>query len=98
MTAQYYLRSLAQDDLESIWLYTVEHWGVTQADTYLEALIKRFEWLVENAKMGKPRDDVKNGYYCFPEGAHLIFYTPKDNQVDIIGIPHQRMDIVEYLR
>jgi len=94
---QYHLRSLAQDDLESIWLYTVEHWGVEQADTYLESLINRFEWLAENATMGKQRDDVKKGYYCFPEGAHLIFYTLKNNQVDIIGIPHQRMDIVEYL-
>ncbi|OUS15159.1 plasmid stabilization protein [Gammaproteobacteria bacterium 50_400_T64] len=97
MTAHYHLRSLAQDDLESIWLHTVEHWGVAQADTYLEALINRFEWLAENAKMGKPRDDIKKGYYCFPEGMHLIFYTLKDKQVDILGIPHQRIDIVEYL-
>jgi len=97
MTVQYHLRSLAQDDLESIWLYTVEHWGVEQADTYLDALINRFEWLAENANIGKQRDDVKKGYYCFPEGMHLIFYTLKNNQVDIIGIPHQRMDIVEYL-
>jgi len=94
---QYHLRSLAQDDLESIWLYTVTHWGVEQAGTYLEALIKRFEWLAENAKMGKPRSDIKEDYYCFPEGAHLIFYTLKNNQVDIIGVPLQRMDIVEYL-
>jgi len=69
----------------------------TLADTYLDALIKRFEWLAENAKMGKSRDDVKKGHYCFPEGAHLVFYTLKNKQVDIIGIPHQRMDIVEYL-
>jgi len=47
--------------------------------------------------MGKPRDDVKEGYYCFPEGMHLIFYTLKNKQVDIIGIPYQQMDIVEYL-
>jgi len=47
--------------------------------------------------MGKSRDDVKKGYYCFPEGMHLVFYTLKNKQVDIIGIPHQRMDIVEYL-
>lgn len=97
MTTQYRLRSLAQDDLESIWLYTQKQWGVTQADTYLGALIKRFEWLVENALLGKPRDDVKEGYYCFPEGMHLIFYILSNNQVEIIGIPHQSMDIVEYL-
>lgn len=97
MTTQYHLRSLAQDDLESIWFYTYEEWGKTQADTYLEALIGRFEWLVDNASSGKPRDDVKQGYYCFPEGMHLIFYVLNNNHVEIIGIPHQRMDVVEYL-
>jgi len=92
MTAQYRLRSFAQDDLESIWLYTYEQWGVTQADAHLEVLTKRFDWLAENAKMGKPRNDVKKEYYYFPEGMHLIFYILKYNQVEIIGIPHQRMD------
>ena len=97
MTPTYNLRSLAQDDLESIWLYTYQQWGVTQADTYLAALIKRFDCLAENPTMGKPRDDVKPGYYRFPEGLHLIFYTLKDTHIEIIGIPHQRMDIDEYM-
>jgi toxin ParE1/3/4 len=74
MTAAYNLRSLAQDNLESIWFYTYQQWGVTQADTYLTALIKRFNWLAENPTTGKPRNDVKQGYYCFPEGMYLIFY------------------------
>jgi len=29
MTTQYRLRSVAQEDLESIWLYTHKQWGVT---------------------------------------------------------------------
>lgn len=94
MTQAYRLRSLAQDDLESIWLYTYEQWGVSQADTSLNTLINRFEWLADNASLGKPRNDVKQGYYCFPEGMHLIFYILKGKQIEIIGIPHQRMDIV----
>jgi len=97
MTVKCHLRVLAQADLESIWLYTCEQWGVTQADTYLSALIQRFDWLAENPTLGKPRDDIKQGYFCFPEGMHLIFYMVKNKQVEIIGIPHQHMDIVEYL-
>jgi len=97
MTIKYRIRALAQADLESIWLYTCEEWGAAQADTYLESLIQRFEWLVENPALGKPRDDIKQGYFCFPEGMHLIFYILKNNHVEIIGIPHQRMDIIEYL-
>jgi len=97
MTSNYRIRSLAQADLESIWLYTMEQWGVEQANTYLEAIIQRFDWLVDNPLLGKQRDDIKEGYYCFPEGMHLVFYIIKDNQIEIIGIPHQSMDIVEYL-
>lgn len=102
MKVKYRIRSLAQADLESIWLYTCEEWNVTQADSYLDAIIQRFDWLADNPTLGKSRDDVKQGYYCFPEGLHLIFYVVneqgiKNNQIEIIGIPHQRMDIVEYL-
>jgi toxin ParE1/3/4 len=102
MTTSYRIRSLAQDDLEFIWLYTCEVWSVTQADSYLDAIIQRFDWLAENPTLGKARDDVKLGYFCFPEGMHLIFYVLngqglKNDQIEIIGVPHQRMDIVEHL-
>jgi len=40
---------------------------------------------------------LRKGTACIPEGAYLVFYTLKNNQVDIIGIWHQQMDIVEYL-
>jgi len=98
MTERYGIRALAQADLESIWLYTYEQWGLTQADIYLEMLLNRFDWLAKNPASGKPRNDIKQGYFCFPEGVHLIFYICNSTQVEIIGIPHQRMDIVEYLR
>lgn len=93
MTPSYSLRLLAQVDLEEIWLYTYEEWGVEQADTYLNLLFTRFTWLAENPLIGKKRDDIKTGYYCFPEGMHLVFYILNKNGIDIIGIPHQSMDV-----
>lgn len=97
MTANYQIRSLVQSALELIWFYTLEQWGVEQANAYLEATIKRFDWLAENPLLGKQREDIKEGYYCFPEGMHLVFYKISNDQVEIIGVPHQSMDIVEYL-
>jgi toxin ParE1/3/4 len=97
MTASYSIRKLAEDDLESIWLYTNDEWGIEQADKYIRLLISRFAWISENPLLGKKRDDVKPGYYCFPEGMHLIFYTCIKTGIDIIGIPHQSMDIVTHL-
>ena len=35
--------------------------------------------------------------YALSEGRHLIFYIMTDNTVDVIGIPHQSMDITGHL-
>lgn len=94
---RYTLRQLAESDLEQIWLYTLQEWGIKQADGYVLALISRFAWLSENPQIGKRRNDIMQGYYCFPEGSHVIFYTITSYGIDIIGIPHQRMDVVTHL-
>jgi len=94
MTASYTIRQLAENDLEQIWLYTFHEWGIEQADKYTHLLLSRFSWLSENPRLGKRRDDIKPDYYCFPEGRHLIFYTLTKSGIDIIGIPHQNMDII----
>jgi toxin ParE1/3/4 len=91
------LRELARDDLEEIWLYMLKHWRTSQADKYVRSILLCLEWLAANPDSGKSRDDVKAGYYCFPEGRHLIFYTFADGQVDVIGIPHQSMDVMGHL-
>ena len=97
MKPAYLVRQAVEAELERIWFYTFQEWGVEQADTYLGLLIARFAWLAENPHAGKPRDDVKPGYYSFPEGMHVVFYTIGEKEIDIIGIPHQSMDIISYL-
>ena len=96
MNAGYSLRQNAQEDLESIWLYSFQEWGVEQADSYIRTLLARFTWLAENPQLGQPRADVKPGYYAYPEGMHMVFYKTTRAGIDIIGIPHQNMDIVSH--
>lgn len=96
MTPTYSIRALARTDLEEIWVFTFEEWGLEQADKYLNSLFSRFEWLSRNPYTGKDRGDIKNGYYCIPEGMHLVFYTMTEYGIDIIGIPHQNMDVVSH--
>jgi toxin ParE1/3/4 len=40
---------------------------------------------------------VQPGYLCFPEGMHIVFYKIGKEGIDILGIPHQSMDVVRYL-
>lgn len=94
----YQLRKIAEKDLEDIWFYSFEMWGVEQADSYIRALVARFEWLSISQKSGRNRDDIKSGYYCFPEGEHVIFYKIDNGVLDIIGLPHHSQDVVSHLR
>ena len=96
MNPAYSIRALARVDLEEIWLFTFEEWGLEQADKYLNSLFSRFEWLSENPYTGKDRKDIKSGYYCFPEGMHLVFHTMTECGIDIIGIPHQDMNVTNH--
>jgi len=39
---------------------------------------------------------IKDGYYSYPQGSHVIFYLVREGGIDIIGIPHQRKDVMTY--
>jgi len=95
--ASYRLRALARDDLEAIWDYTVEQWGIKQAERYLDILFGCFDDLAANPQLGRPRDDVKPGYRSFPQGRHVVFYVIEPSGIEIIGIVHQRADVDRHL-
>lgn len=86
----------ARDDLKKIGRHTLKIWGREQRNTYLRNLDTRFSRLAQNPQLGKHRPDIQDGYYCFPQGSHLVFYILRDDGIDIIGIPHQNMDILNY--
>lgn len=96
MAAQFRITSRAKADLRNIWHYTRESWSEEQADSYIRELYKRFEWLALRPRNGRHRPDIAEGYYCFPQGRHLVFYLIHDGGIDIIGVPHKAMDIVNY--
>jgi toxin ParE1/3/4 len=50
--------------------------------------------LAENPELGKQRDEIGEGYYSFPQGHHVVFYLIDNGTIDIIGVPHKQMDIL----
>ena len=90
MTARFRITPRARQDLIDIGRYTAERRDSRQRDDYLRELDRRFSWL------GRHRPDVRTGYFSFRQGSHVIFYLIRDGCIDIIGIPHQRMDVVDY--
>jgi toxin ParE1/3/4 len=86
----------AEEDLINIGRYTMQQWGIEQRDKYLRELDGRFQWLADNPKLGKARLDIEEGYYCYLQGSHLIFYQIQSQCIDILGVPHKSMDLINY--
>ena len=92
----YRLSPLAESDLEDIWLYTVERWSVTQADSYHADIIEAIKKLASGERKGR-RVDVRDGYQKYTVGRHFVFFCLSDIDVDVIRILHQSMDVERHL-
>lgn len=90
------LRPLAEADLEEIWLYTFKRWSPEQADKYIYDLVDAIEHLARGDKIGRVCD-VRDGYFQYSVGSHIVFYRVTPDALDVTRILHQRMDIDRHL-
>ena len=49
----------ALQDLEEIWLYTLQNWSLEQADRYHGLIIKEIEFLATRPASGKNQDHLR---------------------------------------
>ncbi|MFD1558399.1 type II toxin-antitoxin system RelE/ParE family toxin [Paraburkholderia silviterrae] len=90
------LTPLAESDLEEIWHYTFSQWSMDQADSYHRDLISTIEALACGTKVGRICT-VRDGYWRYAAGSHVIFYREAAQTLDVIRILHQRMDVERHL-
>ncbi len=91
----YKISNEALNDLENIWLYTLETWSDEQADRYFNLILDEIEYLAKNPKSGKDYSHIRKGYLCSKIKSHLIFYkiNKKEKSIDVIRVLHQQMDL-----
>lgn len=97
MTPSFRVTPRAFEDLKNIGRYTLGQWGRQQRDAYLRGLDARFAWLAKQPMLGRQRDEIAPGYRSYRHESHIIFYLIRDGGIDIIGVPHQAMDIPRHL-
>lgn len=85
----------AAEDIESIWLYTLENWSKEQADRYVNLIFDEIEYIAQHPQAGKDVGHVIKNYRCSKVKSHLVFYKTIGTQetIEIIRILHERMDI-----
>ena len=92
MTGRFVLTPRAQTDLDEIWDYTVDRWGIYQAETYIRQLWNHIQTVADKPALGRECEEVRAGYRRYPSGSHVLFYRLTDFGIDIVRILHERMD------
>lgn len=88
----------AQDDLGAIWDYTVQQWGVDQAERYIRDIQDAIWELVAGTKPSQPIEDIRAGYRKALIGVHLLLFRVEDTGIiNIVRILHSRMDTERHL-
>jgi toxin ParE1/3/4 len=87
----YRLSPLAEQDLEEIWLYVAEDASPTTADRLIDAIVDRFDLLVEQPAVGRSRPEFGEGVRTFVVERYVIYYRV-DDEVLIARVLHGRRD------
>jgi len=98
MKNKYRISAKALEDIDKIWLYTLENWSLNQANNYYRLIYQEIDFIVEDFKSGKDIGEIKSGYRQFRVNSHLIIYQKaEDGIVEIVRVLHQMMDIPNQL-
>ena len=90
---KYRISQQAIDDLDKIWIYTLNKWSKEQADRYFDLIIAEIEFIADNYLIGKSAEQTRKNYRITKIKSHLIFYRKVENDiVEIVRILHQGMD------
>lgn len=82
----YRLTPAAQDDLEDIWLYTLQQWTIGQADRYTDILEDTFDRLLFMPEMARERPEFDPPVRIHPSAAHLIIYRIERDHLVILRV------------
>ncbi len=96
---KYRISEQAINDLNDIWIYTLNKWSKEQADRYYDLIIDEIEFISDNFLTGKSVEQTRKNYRMTRIKSHLIFYRKVENNiVDVVRILHQRMNIKKCLK
>ena len=91
MTA-YRLSHEARRDLDDIWDYSRDQWGVRRATRYLRDIRAAIELIAEHPDIGQALERPDEAFRKRPTESHVIFYRLERGVVEVARILHQNMD------
>lgn len=86
------LTEQADSDMAAIFLYSLEEFGLDQAEAYSDSLERAYQRLSEFPKLGRLCPELQPDLRRHDVLHHAIYYREIDLDILIIRILHQQMD------
>jgi len=93
----FHIRKTANKDLESIFIYSVENFGMERAERYIDDLVSAFQTLANNYNQGKDCSHVRPNLYSHNVVSHVIYYKPSKDGISIYRVLHKSMDYIKHI-
>ncbi|MDD3040668.1 type II toxin-antitoxin system RelE/ParE family toxin [Bacteroides sp.] len=91
------LSQAADADLEDIFDFTLEKFGLDQAVSYVSGFDNTFEIISRNPEIGRERKEIREELHSLAKDKHVIFYRILSDHIRIVRILHRSMDFVQHL-
>ncbi len=89
---RYRLSTLAESDLEDIWVYVARDRGVDVADRVVADIMDRVVLLASHPKAGRLRNEIAAGLRSFPVRNHIIYYRHEPAHILVARVLHGSRD------
>ena len=95
-TYKLYFSLQAKQDIDGILQYTLETWGIVQAEKYSYFLDEVFQTILRNPAIGRERAVYFPGCRQLYVKRHMIFYKIIDNEIGIVRVLRDDTDFVKW--
>lgn len=92
----YKLSAIARNDIAILYEYGIEHFGLIQAQNYVNGLHKLFQKMTNNTSLGRDASEFAKGLLRLSYKSHVIFYQLSNNDLRIVRVLSQRADLEQY--
>lgn len=86
----------ASGDLAEIAGYTIERFGIQQAQRYRDGFEQAFERLAQYPAQGTDAEHLATGLRRMGYQSHVIFYRAEADGILIVRILHRSMDVLRH--
>lgn len=94
----YRLTEAADRQLQEIWRYSRDQWGVARADAYLAEIDDALVKAIKSPSLFRARPELGDAVLARKVVSHIAFGFVEDDEFVVVAVRHGRMDPKRHLQ